>query len=65
MSYKNAAISLNMDKFNEFVQSTPRYYSILVMLIVVLAQVQCEACCPANSEFFAIVKSWRLVAALQ
>ena len=44
LSMKKPVIRLNTDKFKQFVKSSPRNYSIIVMLTAMSAQRECQIC---------------------
>ena len=59
ISSKRPVIKLNADKFNNFVKSTPRNYSMIVMFTALATQRQCVVCRQANDEYQIVANSYR------
>ncbi|CAH1777998.1 unnamed protein product [Owenia fusiformis] len=58
-SSRKSVIRLNGDKFRMYLKSTPRNYSVVLMLTALQPQRQCAVCKQANDEFTIIANSWR------
>lgn len=56
---KKSIIRLNGDKFRQYVKSTPRNYSVIVMLTALQPNRQCSVCKQAHDEFTILANSWR------
>ncbi|XP_062513847.1 magnesium transporter protein 1-like [Corticium candelabrum] len=52
-------INLNGDKFREYVKSSPRNYSIIVMFTALQPQRQCQVCRQGHEEYEIVASSWR------
>uniref|UniRef100_A0A915DIY9 Oligosaccharyltransferase gamma subunit n=1 Tax=Ditylenchus dipsaci TaxID=166011 RepID=A0A915DIY9_9BILA len=52
-------MSLNLDKWKTFVQSSPRNYSMVVMFTVLSQKMNCPICKPAHEEFLILANSYR------
>lgn len=52
-------IKFNGARFKEFVKSTPRNYSVIVMFTAMAPQRQCQICRHANDEFVIVANSFR------
>lgn len=59
LTIKRPVIKLNSAKFKEFVLSTPRNYSFIVMFTAMTPQRQCQICRLANDEFLLVANSFR------
>ncbi|CAE1157581.1 unnamed protein product [Acanthosepion pharaonis] len=56
---KKVVLRLNGDKFRQYVKTSPRNYSVILMLTALQAQRQCTVCRHANEEFTILANSWR------
>lgn len=56
---KKSIIRMNGEKFNRYVRTAPRNYSVIVMLTALQPQRQCSVCKQANEEFQILANSWR------
>lgn len=56
---KKSVIKFDGNKFRQYVKSTPRNYSIVVMLTALQPQRQCSICRQANDEYQIVANSWR------
>jgi OST3 / OST6 family, transporter family len=54
LSYKRPVLRLNGNKFRDFVKSSPRNYSMVVMFTALSAQRQCAICQQAREDSDAI-----------
>lgn len=52
-------IKFNAAKFKEFVKTTPRNYSVVVMFTAMAPYMQCYICRHANDEFVVVANSFR------
>ncbi|CAK9797819.1 Magnesium transporter protein 1 [Anthophora plagiata] len=52
-------IKFNGAKFKEYVKTTPRNYSVVVMFTAMAPQRQCQICRHANDEFVIVANSFR------
>ncbi|KAG7204958.1 hypothetical protein KM043_005344 [Ampulex compressa] len=59
MTIKRGVIKFNGAKFKEYVKSTPRNYSVIVMFTAMATQRQCLICRQANDEFQIVANSFR------
>lgn len=59
VSSKRAIIRFTGDKFRQFIKSTPRNYSFIVMLTALSPHRQCVVCRHAYDEFQLVANSWR------
>lgn len=59
MSSKRAIIRFTGDKFRQFIKSTPRNYSFIIMLTALSPHRQCIVCRHAFDEFQLVANSWR------
>lgn len=59
LSNRRSVVRLDGKKFNTFVKSSPKNYSIIVMMTALQSQRQCGACREANGEFEIVANSWR------
>lgn len=59
MSNRRSVIRLDNKKFQTFVKSTPRNYSIVVMMTALQSSRQCGACKEANTEYEIVANSWK------
>lgn len=50
---------MNGDKFRQYVKSSPRNYSIIIMLTALAPQRQCGICKEVNSEYQILASSWK------
>ncbi|VDN55088.1 unnamed protein product [Dracunculus medinensis] len=55
--YKKPIINMNMDRWNTFVRSSPRNYSMVVMFTAL--SIGCAVCKPAFEEFHIVANSYR------
>ncbi|XP_022109384.1 tumor suppressor candidate 3-like [Acanthaster planci] len=58
-SNKRVVIRMNGDKFRQYVKSTPRNYSMIIMLTAMQPQRKCTVCRQVNDEFQILANSWR------
>jgi len=58
-SQKKPVIRMDGNKFRTYCRSSPRNYSIIVMLTALQAQRQCSVCRQASDEFQIVANSWR------
>ncbi|BFZ24307.1 hypothetical protein BsWGS_27346 [Bradybaena similaris] len=56
---KKSVIRLSGDKFRQYVKTTPKNYSVVVMLTALQPQRGCSVCKQANDEFQIVANSWR------
>lgn len=56
---KRSIITLSSDKFNTYVRSKPRNYSVIAMLTALKPQRQCTVCKEAYDEYLILANSWR------
>lgn len=56
---KRAVIRMNGDKYRQFIRSTPRNYSVIIMFTAMQPQRQCSVCQNVNDEFQIVANSWR------
>jgi len=59
MSTKRSIIKMNADRFRQYVRSSPRNYSMVVMFTALAPQRQCGICKQANDEFQILANSFR------
>jgi len=59
LSTKKSVIKLNGNKFRDFVKSSPRNYSIIVMFTALSASRQCSICKQASDEYQLVANSYR------
>ncbi|KAG1658465.1 Magnesium transporter protein 1 [Nymphon striatum] len=59
LNMKRPVIKLNSEKFKLYVKSTPRNYSVIVMLTALSDNRQCQMCKLASEEFQLVANSWR------
>lgn len=59
LSSKRSIIKLNPDRFRQFVRTSPRNYSMVVMFTALAPQRQCGICRQANDEFQILANSFR------
>jgi oligosaccharyltransferase complex subunit gamma len=59
LSLKKPVIRLNTERFNHFVKTSPRNYSMIVMLTAMSPQRQCGVCKPAHDQFQIVAQSYR------
>ncbi|XP_001605789.2 tumor suppressor candidate 3 [Nasonia vitripennis] len=59
MAMKRPVMKFNTAKFKEFVKTTPRNYSVIVMFTAMAPQRQCQICRHANDEFVIVANSFR------
>ncbi|CAB3359021.1 tumor suppressor candidate 3 [Cloeon dipterum] len=59
MSAKRSILRFNGHKFKDFVRSTPRNYSMIVMFTALASQRQCVICRHAHDEFVIVANSFR------
>ncbi|XP_015596119.1 tumor suppressor candidate 3 [Cephus cinctus] len=59
MAVKRPVLKFNGAKFKEFVKTTPRNYSVIVMFTAMAPQRQCQICRHANDEFTIVANSFR------
>lgn len=58
-NYRKPVINLNGDRFREYVKSSPRNYSMIVMFTALQPQRQCQICRQASDEYEIVANSWR------
>jgi oligosaccharyltransferase complex subunit gamma len=58
-SLKKPVIRLNTERFNHYVKTSPRNYSMIVMLTAMSPQRQCGICKQAHDEFQVVAQSYR------
>jgi hypothetical protein len=58
-SLKKPVIRLNTERFNHYVKTSPRNYSMIVMLTAMSPQRQCGICKQAHDEFQVAAQSYR------
>ncbi|KAK2150514.1 hypothetical protein LSH36_402g02029 [Paralvinella palmiformis] len=56
---KKSVIRMDGNKFRTYLRSTPRNYSVIIMLTALQSQRQCSVCRQANDEFQILANSWR------
>jgi len=59
LSFKKPLIRINTERYNQYVKSGPRNYSIILMFTALSPQRQCGACKPAHDEFQLVAQSYR------
>ncbi|XP_003690642.1 tumor suppressor candidate 3 isoform X2 [Apis florea] len=59
LSLTRPVIKFNGAKFKEYVKTTPRNYSVIVMFTAMAPQRQCHICRHANDEFVIVANSFR------
>ncbi|XP_015517287.1 tumor suppressor candidate 3 [Neodiprion pinetum] len=59
MAMKRPVLRFNGGKFKEFVKTTPRNYSVIVMFTAMAPQRQCQICRHASDEFTIVANSFR------
>ncbi|XP_023030006.1 oligosaccharide transferase gamma subunit [Leptinotarsa decemlineata] len=59
MSNKRAVLRFNANKFRDFVKSSPRNYSVVIMFTAMAPQRQCQVCRHASDEFTIVANSFR------
>ncbi|KAF6198885.1 hypothetical protein GE061_006908 [Apolygus lucorum] len=59
MNVKRAVLRFNGARFKDFVKTTPRNYSVVVMFTAMAPQRQCTICRHANDEFQIVANSFR------
>ncbi|KAL1115959.1 hypothetical protein AAG570_005454 [Ranatra chinensis] len=59
MNLKRSVLRFNGARFRDFVKSTPRNYSVVVMFTAMAPQRQCSICRHANDEFQIVANSFR------
>lgn len=59
MTVKRTIVRFTGDKFRQFIKSTPRNYSFIVMLTALSPHRQCAVCRHAYDEFQLVANSWR------
>jgi oligosaccharyltransferase complex subunit gamma len=59
MLYKRPIISMNTERWKNYVRSAPRNYSMIVMFTALSAGVNCPICKPAYDEFYILANSYR------
>ena len=59
MSAKKSIISLNVNKFKEYVKSPPRDYSFVVMFTAMAPSRRCDICQQVYDEFLIVANSFR------
>lgn len=58
-SQRRSIITLSSEKFNTFVRSKPRNYSVIATFTALKPQRQCSVCKEAHDEFTILANSWR------
>ncbi|XP_017769824.1 PREDICTED: tumor suppressor candidate 3 [Nicrophorus vespilloides] len=59
MAAKKALLKFNGNKFRDYVKSTPRNYSVIVMFTAMAPQRQCMVCKHAHDEFTIVANSFK------
>lgn len=59
MAHRKPVLKFNGNKFKEFVKSTPRNYSVIIMFTAMAPQRQCVVCKHASDEFTIVANSFR------
>ncbi|XP_060530308.1 tumor suppressor candidate 3 [Cylas formicarius] len=59
LTNKRSVLRFNANKFKDFVKSTPRNYSIIVMFTAMAPQRQCAVCRQAHDEYTIVANSYR------
>ncbi|CAG9864570.1 unnamed protein product, partial [Phyllotreta striolata] len=59
MANRRAVLRFNANRFKEYVKSTPRNYSVIVMFTAMAPQRQCQVCRHASDEFTIVANSFR------
>lgn len=59
MANKRAVLRFNANKFKDFVKSSPRNYSVVIMFTAMAPQRQCQVCRHASDEFTIVANSFR------
>lgn len=59
MANKRAVLRFNANRFKDFVKSTPRNYSVVIMFTAMAPQRQCQVCRHASDEFTIVANSFR------
>ncbi|XP_071787042.1 dolichyl-diphosphooligosaccharide--protein glycosyltransferase subunit TUSC3-like [Asterias amurensis] len=58
-SNKRFIIRMNGEKFRQYVKTSPRNYSVVIMLTAMQPQRKCTVCRQVNDEFQILANSWR------
>lgn len=56
---RQTVIHMDIRKFNSYVKTTPRNYSVIVMLTTLHSHRQCHFCRQAKDEYDIVANSWR------
>lgn len=56
---KRPTMSMNVDRWKTYVQTSPRNYSIIAMFTVLSPNMNCPICKPAYEEFMILANSYR------
>lgn len=59
MSAKRPLLKFNLQKFRDFVKSTPRNYSVVIMFTALAPARQCAICRHAHDEYTILANSFR------
>ncbi|XP_056634594.1 tumor suppressor candidate 3 [Diorhabda carinulata] len=59
MANKRAVLRFNANKFKDFVKSSPRNYSVIIMFTAMAPQRQCQVCRHASDEYTIVANSFR------
>lgn len=59
MNNKKSVLKFNGNKYREFVQATPRNYSIVIMFTALAPARQCGICRQAYDEYIILANSYR------
>lgn len=59
LASRRPVIKMNGDKFRQYVKSSPRNYSTVLMLTALAPQRQCGICKEVNQEFQILASSWK------
>lgn len=59
MAHKKPVLRFSGNRFREFVKTTPRNYSVIVMFTAMAPQRQCVVCKHASDEFTIVANSFR------
>ncbi|XP_002167116.3 tumor suppressor candidate 3 [Hydra vulgaris] len=59
LNSRRPVIRMNGDKYRQYVKTSPKNYSIILMLTALSPQRQCAICKEVNSEYQILASSWR------
>jgi len=57
--YKRPIVPMNLDRWKNYVRSSPRNYSMIIMFTALSTGVNCPICKPAYDEFYILANSYR------